>query len=915
MRRTPRPVLGLAIVTTVLGLVLAACGTTQDTSAPSLTITSQTSATSATYHLKGTTSDNVGATKITYAVDGGPTQTVDLTGTAFDVTITLKVGANTIDVKAYDAAGNVKEVLFHVTFTPPGATTGSLKVTVQNLPSGANADVDVSGPGSYGHHLTASATLTGLPPGTYTITPHAVTVNLVYFEGAATPVSVDVTAGATATSTVDYTAYYGFLDVTVRGLPSGLNADATVTGPGSYQQAVTSTTTLSALVPGSYTVAAKSVTDASTKDAYAPAVTGSPATIVAKQHTSATVAYTRTTNHLDVSVSGLPSGVSAAITVTGPSAYSQTLTGGATLTGLADGSYLVKAADVSYGGDTYVPVLASQTVALAGGQDASAIVTYAVQAASTGSLTVTFQGQPSGVDGSAVVLNSSGFRQTITGSGTLGNLAPGTYHIAPLAVNDATYSYTGTASPADVTVNAGATATTTVTYAVNSGAVTVTVQGLDASTFGDITLTGPSGTLYVGQTVTYPYLDPGNYVVTVQDVSTQLYSFHGTASAGTVTVSAGNTATLNVGYVATEGALTVTIPTSYPIVPDVTVTGPGTSQTLNGYAQLAHLTPGTYTVSANDVTDGIYNYRGTVSAPTVSVQAGATASDSVDYQPIDGALHAIVNGLPTGTPADIVLYPLDPGLTGFTIDYSNYFTRVPAGHYRWLITEVKGSDQELYFDAADASAPVTIQAGVMTTQTFTFAQVSGDLQLDLAGTITGTVTVTSADSSHPSSQSVSASTLLKGLWASSASAGTSYTLTANTVHDSSYDYSAAPSSVNVQRTQQASATVTFAPVDGAMAVHWQGTLPSGASYGATITDAKGNSKHVSAPASATYASGAPYLAPGTATVTPDAIPLTCVAHQLTSYPATVTPTSTPTITKGSTTSITISYTASPGGPC
>lgn len=81
----------------------------------------------------------------------------------------------------------------------------------------------------------------------------------------------------------------GSLQVTVSGLPNGVNANVTVTGPGSYSQAVTASTTLSNLTPGSYTVNASNVTSGAIT--YNATVTGSPATVVAGQTATATVGY------------------------------------------------------------------------------------------------------------------------------------------------------------------------------------------------------------------------------------------------------------------------------------------------------------------------------------------------------------------------------------------------------------------------------------------------------------------------------------------------------------------------------------------------------------------------------------------------------------------------------------------------
>lgn len=85
------------------------------------------------------------------------------------------------------------------------------------------------------------------------------------------------------------------------------------------------------------------------------------------------------TGALAVSVNGLPAGTDAALTVSGPNAYSQALKAGATLDTLVPGSYRVTAAQVSQGGVVLAPTVPSQQVQVAAGATASASVTYLAQ--------------------------------------------------------------------------------------------------------------------------------------------------------------------------------------------------------------------------------------------------------------------------------------------------------------------------------------------------------------------------------------------------------------------------------------------------------------------------------------------------------------------------------------------------------
>ncbi|WP_373059296.1 hypothetical protein [Gemmatimonas sp.] len=88
--------------------------------------------------------------------------------------------------------------------------------------------------------------------------------------------------------TTPITPANGTLTVTVSGLPSGVNAALTVTGPNSFSQTATASTTVS-VAPGSYTVAAAQVTQSTTR--YNATVTGSPATVASNASATVTVAY------------------------------------------------------------------------------------------------------------------------------------------------------------------------------------------------------------------------------------------------------------------------------------------------------------------------------------------------------------------------------------------------------------------------------------------------------------------------------------------------------------------------------------------------------------------------------------------------------------------------------------------------
>ncbi len=171
---------------------------------------------------------------------------------------------------------------------------------------------------------------------------------------------------------------------------------------------------------------------------------------------------------LAVTISGLPAGTNASVTVTGPNNFNQVVTATQTLTDLTPGNYTVTANNVmqmpySYGGN-----VSGSPATISTSAGANATVTYA---AITGAIQLTVIGTPTGTNPSVTVTGPGGFNQVVTGSQVLGTLVPGTYTINVTQVRASgsivDQVYTGTGGSAAVA--AGATATGAVTYSLVAG--------------------------------------------------------------------------------------------------------------------------------------------------------------------------------------------------------------------------------------------------------------------------------------------------------------------------------------------------------------------------------------------------------------------------------------------------------------
>ena len=168
----------------------------------------------------------------------------------------------------------------------------------------------------------------------------------------------------------------GNLRLTVLGLPTTTPAAISITGPDGFSQPASATQTFTQLVPGTYTIAASSVTAGGST--YDPSPANQTVTIVASDgQTSATVFYSQSTGSVSVTVNGLGTSRTAAVTVTGPGGYNQPVDGTTTLPGLDPGDYTITAANTaSIGCATHTAAPTTQIVTVVARATASATVTY-----------------------------------------------------------------------------------------------------------------------------------------------------------------------------------------------------------------------------------------------------------------------------------------------------------------------------------------------------------------------------------------------------------------------------------------------------------------------------------------------------------------------------------------------------------
>ncbi|MBK8250767.1 MAG: hypothetical protein IPK85_25740 [Gemmatimonadetes bacterium] len=370
-------------------------------------------------------------------------------------------------------AGAAQQLVVAASLEPMPATltyaiaTGRLAVDVSGLPNGASAQVRVTGPDNFLRTLTASETILGLAPGTYFVTPITVAIAGVTWGPSTGPLTVVVAASSLpAQAAVRYAITRGSLSVVINGLPQSIPANVTVSGPENYSATVATTSTLTGLKPGTYTISA-GATPAGVH-VYASSNASQQVTIAASATPSqASVAYALASGLVSLTVTGLPISVPATLTLTGPGGFSRPFTEGALITGLTPGAYTLSAAIAQSGNSYWAPNPASQTLNVVASTVAlQATVNYVT---ATGALNVTIAGLPGGTSAAVTMTGPGGFSQVLTQSTTLNGLLQGVYTLvaAPVTVGASTYTVTPASTLA--TVGGGVTSNITVTYTTSGG--------------------------------------------------------------------------------------------------------------------------------------------------------------------------------------------------------------------------------------------------------------------------------------------------------------------------------------------------------------------------------------------------------------------------------------------------------------
>ncbi|MEO8478444.1 MAG: hypothetical protein ABI542_02345 [Gemmatimonadota bacterium] len=428
--------------------------------------------------------------------------------------------------------------------------TGALTLDVTGLPTGVNADVGLTGPGGFSAHFPASTTIRGLEPGWYRLSLHSrVNGTAVYAPGVLLD-SVSVSASTTpARLTANFVRRVGFIALEVAGLPPGGSGAIRILGVGGYSATATATGTVGPLDPGPYSMIADSVGVAGT----GYAVSSQLATVIVDSGSiSARIVYAAVTGSLSLDVDGLPTGTNADITLDGPTGFHATATGRTTWTGLQAGSYRITAGPTSEGATTYLPAPGVQDLMVTVGTTPTAAhVAYAVGA---GALTISIGGLPGGLDAAVSVSGPGGYSSTVLSTRTLANLTPGSYLVTAAPVTQGSSTWQPSPVSQSVTVAVGTTAAAAVNYQRTTGSLAIVISGLPLGADADVAVSGPGGfTASAVATSTLTGLTPGSYQITAGAILQAGTTWVATPASATVLVTAGVTATHAITYTASGG--------------------------------------------------------------------------------------------------------------------------------------------------------------------------------------------------------------------------------------------------------------------------------------------------------------------------------------------------------------------------
>jgi hypothetical protein len=766
--------------------------------------------------------------------------------------------------------------------TPPlskdHGPTAILAVEVGGLPASAAANILIAGPNGFARRLTGSATVSGVPLGTYEVTVGTVSTP----QGDWVPeLASQELVVSSANRVQTFRAAFRLnprssqVVVLVSGLPNGTPANISVRGPGGASQLLTTSDTVETTSTGEWTVTAQPVTVGGfTYSVTPPSQTG---TLRARDVLRFGTAYALSSGALAVSVSGLPVEADGSVTVTGPAGFSRALTRTTTLTGLAPGSYTVASASVTVNGVAYAPapasIVADVTASLVA---AAAPVAYSAVSAPTGTLTLAVAGVPVGASGNVLITGPNGYSRAMTQSGSVSGLTAGSYTLSAQRIRTSVGSYDPSPASHMLNVPVGGSVSGTVNYSALPTVAQVAVTGVPMGSNAAVTVTPPGAAPMAVSSSTVLSGGAGTWLVTASTILSGGFSYAPTPTTASQSVLAGDTAQFPVSYAISTGAIAVSVG-GVPVggTAQVTVTGPsGFTRSLSATETLVYLTPGTYTITALAITVSGVTYQPAPATRTVTVTASLVAqAAAVTYASQTGSIAVTVSGLPSGATGDVLV--TGPNSYAQVVTQTTTLSALPVGSYTLSARTVRTTLGS--YSGAMSSSTVTVTTSNTSTSTATYSAMPAVVIITTSGVPGGSSAALTLTSPSNAVTNPTASTTL-----SSAATGR-WRLAAAAITSGGYSYTPAPASYD--QTVLAGDTlrfpVTYALSSGAIAVTVSG-LPGATSGNVTVTGPNAYSRTVTATTTMTD------LTPGTYTITAASVTASGISYTASPTSRTVT---------------------------
>ncbi|RAL20012.1 hypothetical protein DL240_19085 [Lujinxingia litoralis] len=317
---------------------------------------------------------------------------------------------------------------------------------------------------------------------------------------------------------------------------------------------------------------------------------------------------------------------------------------------------------------------------------------------------------------------------------------------------------------------------------------------------GDTTLSVPEGGILDAIPV-------GQYQVVAQNMVLDLATYN--APVANLTIEADQHVELTLSYALLPASWQVIIE-GLPgtLTPQVNLSGPNTDVILNASALFDDLTPGTYHLTPQQVSDGTTTYHAAVR--TAALTSGANDPTTITYGLANGQLQVSFQGLPAGVSPTITIS--GPGGYSATVNSATTLQDLVPGIY--VVSAADVTQGDLNYSAPPQSVEVLSDA--IASAHLNFGMATGQLNVVTQGLPAGAAASVTLTGPAPSTAQTTYPdvTNLPGL------APGQYTLTFHNVNagGSSYEPATRTTTASVQSGQTTHLTQTYAALDGGLAL-------------------------------------------------------------------------------------------------